>query len=324
MQSTTPSLRMLGSEAPSSGPTPNYSGAGGRGIPIPGATSSASLLGVKNARKRAEADVQLLANRLAHLKFEEERAQRKIEETEKKTAEMVKVRKKQMTAASERHIYKTKKPRNGASKSRVSSQRNESRRGCADSRKYVEEQRKAAADQQRQNKRALDEYKKQQRAAEDREKREKREKVRRAARALQEKRERERQEKEEKMRQQYARRIREENQRQRQAEKLIAQMEREEAQMLDRLQRTQDRQRSAYESLQRTIDVGVTADATVSYTVDPTHSFTVALDPSASGIGSVLDSPEHSQQRLQHSESNHIPLQPFPEEPCDLVLPGRR
>ena len=35
----------------------------------------------RNARKRAEADVLLLANRLQHLRHEEERAKAKIEET---------------------------------------------------------------------------------------------------------------------------------------------------------------------------------------------------------------------------------------------------
>ena len=39
------------------------------------------MLEVKNARKRAEADVHLLANRLAHLQAEEEKARRKTEET---------------------------------------------------------------------------------------------------------------------------------------------------------------------------------------------------------------------------------------------------
>lgn len=44
------------------------------------ATANA-MLEAKNIRKRAEADVHLLANRLAHLKAEEEKARRKTEET---------------------------------------------------------------------------------------------------------------------------------------------------------------------------------------------------------------------------------------------------
>lgn len=44
------------------------------------ATANA-MLEAKNTRKRAEADVHLLANRLAHLQAEEEKARRKTEET---------------------------------------------------------------------------------------------------------------------------------------------------------------------------------------------------------------------------------------------------
>ena len=50
-------------------------------------------LGVaKEARRKAEIDAQLLANRIALLKQEEERANRKIAETRKKAEEMIKAR----------------------------------------------------------------------------------------------------------------------------------------------------------------------------------------------------------------------------------------
>ena len=47
------------------------------------------MLESRNARKRAEADVQLLANRLQHLKFEEQRANAKIDETRKRTQQVL-------------------------------------------------------------------------------------------------------------------------------------------------------------------------------------------------------------------------------------------
>ena len=43
-----------------------------------------AMLQAKNDRRRAESDVQLLANRLAHLKAEEEKARRKIAETQRR------------------------------------------------------------------------------------------------------------------------------------------------------------------------------------------------------------------------------------------------
>ena len=47
-----------------------------------------AMLQAKNDRRRAESDVQLLANRLAHLKAEEEKARRKIAETQRRAKEV--------------------------------------------------------------------------------------------------------------------------------------------------------------------------------------------------------------------------------------------
>jgi len=52
----------------------------------------ASLAGSKEARKRAELDAQLLANRIALLKQEEEKAWKKIEETRKRAQEITDLR----------------------------------------------------------------------------------------------------------------------------------------------------------------------------------------------------------------------------------------
>merc|ERR1719424_1795323 len=52
----------------------------------------ANLTGAKEARKRAELDAQLLANRIALLKQEEEKAWRKIEETRKRAGEIFSLR----------------------------------------------------------------------------------------------------------------------------------------------------------------------------------------------------------------------------------------
>lgn len=51
------------------------------------------MLDAKNARKCAEADVQLLANRLSHLRQEETRAQRRIEEANRRSNEIEGVKK---------------------------------------------------------------------------------------------------------------------------------------------------------------------------------------------------------------------------------------
>lgn len=52
-----------------------------------------SMLDVKNTRKRTEADLQLLANRIALLKMEEERAKFKVEETKRRADDITKLKK---------------------------------------------------------------------------------------------------------------------------------------------------------------------------------------------------------------------------------------
>merc|ERR1719201_2492177 len=52
----------------------------------------ASLAAAKEARKRAELDAQLLANRIALLKQEEEKAWKKIEETRKRAHDITDLR----------------------------------------------------------------------------------------------------------------------------------------------------------------------------------------------------------------------------------------
>merc|ERR1719274_292501 len=70
-------------------------GAGALQADAPGASMSqmnANLTSAKEGRKRAELDAQLLANRIALLKQEEEKAWKKIEETRKRANEVVDTR----------------------------------------------------------------------------------------------------------------------------------------------------------------------------------------------------------------------------------------
>merc|ERR1712151_705572 len=69
----------------------------------------ANLTSAKEARKRAELDAQLLANRIALLKQEEEKAWKKIEETRKRSQEIMELRKQnEQKFAAKEHFYKAK------------------------------------------------------------------------------------------------------------------------------------------------------------------------------------------------------------------------
>eukprot|EP00981_Chlorochromonas_danica_P001567 scaffold341_cov154-Ochromonas_danica.AAC.11 len=68
-------------------------------------------------------------------------------------------------------------------------------------------------------------------------------------------REAERQERERKSMLEYAQRMEEENERRRQAEEMIALLERQEKELLDRLRRSQQEQQEAYENLERSLRI---------------------------------------------------------------------
>merc|ERR1719517_16240 len=69
----------------------------------------ANLTTAKEARKRAELDAQLLANRIALLKQEEEKAWKKIEETRKRASEITTLRNQnEQKFAAKEQFYKAK------------------------------------------------------------------------------------------------------------------------------------------------------------------------------------------------------------------------
>merc|ERR1719203_2329083 len=69
----------------------------------------ANLTSAKESRKRAELDAQLLANRIALLKQEEEKAWKKIEETRKRAGEITQLRaQNEEKFAAKEQFYKAK------------------------------------------------------------------------------------------------------------------------------------------------------------------------------------------------------------------------
>ena len=63
-----------------------------------------AMLQAKNDRRRAESDVQLLANRLAHLRAEEEKARRKIAETQRRAKEVRNIKLEKMPGYKEKKM----------------------------------------------------------------------------------------------------------------------------------------------------------------------------------------------------------------------------
>merc|ERR1719382_517358 len=73
------------------------------------AEGQGNLTSAKEVRKRAELDAQLLANRIALLKQEEEKAWKKIEETRKRAMEITELRaQNEQKFAAKEQFYKAK------------------------------------------------------------------------------------------------------------------------------------------------------------------------------------------------------------------------
>lgn len=86
---------------------------------IAGEDGDAGLLSVASQRKRAEEDVKLLANRINHLKAEEERARRKVHEVRDKTKQLAATRERRAAeqarkAAAEESARRAEEERRGA------------------------------------------------------------------------------------------------------------------------------------------------------------------------------------------------------------------
>lgn len=214
------------------------------------------MLDAKNARKRAEADVQLLANRLQHLKMAEERARRKIVETKSRTGEIMTLKKRNMEHQQSKMNHNMERELSVTSEQkRVNSQRNMARKHVQDSKEVLERTRKAQAGAQREQMRTMSEWKEEQALKEEARNRQRNSSIRRRRDALKKKKDAELAAQERRLQEEYAKKVSQEAERTREAENLIMRMESEEAALIERLRRTQEMQRAAYEELQTTLQL---------------------------------------------------------------------
>jgi len=211
----------------------------------------ANLTGAKEARKRTELDAQLLANRIALLKQEEEKAWKKIEETRKRASEIMETRKQnesKLNAKEENYKAKWESIRNAQAHNAMNREqakalRDESRKGL----QYKKYQNAQNAKQQSQQ--ILLEKKAREEADQEANKQ-------RSSYLKQRKEEAKRRMEEhqlaqmERVREECEARTAQEDLLRAKTEALVAKMEHEEMELIQRLQNTQTVQRSAYEELE--------------------------------------------------------------------------
>jgi len=210
----------------------------------------ASLTAAKEARKRAELDAQLLANRIALLKQEEEKAWKKIEETRKRASEVMELRKRnQDKFHAKEDFYKAKwesireaQTQNAMARDRAKAMRDQTRHGL------LEHKHANARSTKEQSQQLL--YQKKEREAQERQANTERSQYLKARKDDAKRRaEDARLAQMEKFREDYEARTAQEELLRARTEALVAKMEREEMELIQRLQNTQTVQRSAYEEL---------------------------------------------------------------------------
>jgi hypothetical protein len=210
-----------------------------------------NLTSAKETRKRAELDAQLLANRIALLKQEEEKAWKKIEETRKRANEITELRdQNEQKFAAKEQFYKAKwesiraaQTQNAYNRDKTKAVRDATKQGLMDARM-------ANAHKTKQQSHQFLLQKKEREAAERQANIERGNLIKQKKDEAKRKLEEERLAQLEKFREDYEARTAQEELLRARTDALVAKMEKEEMELIQRLQNTQTVQRNAYEELE--------------------------------------------------------------------------
>ena len=248
----------FGGSSPAGSPTAAGGGGGGAGSPgSPGTDISLtnSMLEEKVNRKRAEVDLQLLANRIALLRAEEQRALTKVSETKDRAKEIIEIKRRNELALNEKmakNISRETAIREAQQKANMEREARKMR--IANSKKVVEDSKKAMAAEKKQEAQKQLSKLEQQNARLEEEKRLKALEEKRRLVLLRQQKEKERADHERALQAETQARLREESKRRQEAEALIDVLEREEKDLIARLRQTQLLQAKAFSALQASLE----------------------------------------------------------------------
>ena len=138
---------------------------------------------------------------------------------------------------------------------RITMQRSMAKKNTSDSKEVVERARKSQAGVQREQMQKMSKWRDEQAVTDESRNRDRNNDIRRRREAMRKKREQEKAQQELQQQEMYAKKISTEAGRTKEAESLIMRMEQEEAALIERLRKTQELQRQAYEELQSTLQL---------------------------------------------------------------------
>lgn len=211
----------------------------------------ASLTSAKESRKRAELDAQLLANRIALLKQEEEKAWKKIDETRKRAQGVTDRRaQNEQKFAEKEEFYKDKwnsirqaQDQNAHNRDRAKASREATKQGLINARVANANRTKQQSQEYMLQKREREAQQRQANAERSNAVKTSKEEAKRRL-------EEEKLAQMERYREDYETRTAQEELLRSRTDAMVAQMEKEEMEIIQRLQNTQSLQRSAYEELE--------------------------------------------------------------------------
>jgi len=211
----------------------------------------ANLAAAKEARKRSELDAQLLANRIALLKQEEEKAWKKIEETRKKAHKVTELRvQNEQKSAAKEEAFRNKWDSIRLAQNENQQNREKSRAVREAARNDLMEAKHSNAARSKQQSNQILFQKKEREAQERNANFERGDMIKQRKEDAKRRLEDERLAALERSREDYEQRAAQEDLLRSRTEALVSQMEREEMELIQRLQNTQTVQRNAYEELE--------------------------------------------------------------------------
>lgn len=219
-------------------------------------TYSSAMLEIKNNRKRAEGDLQMLENRILLLKSEEQRALNKVKETRIRANDILQLKKRNEDSLNQKlqenlekeMRVKAKRDQSNLERKRRNERMTKTKQSILSSRNDMYAETKGAGIKYENENNLM-----KQKIEEDNRKKAAAIKAKKEA-ALKKKRE-EQERKEAEIRRKYLEKQEEENRRTAAAERRIHELEKVEREMIERLKRTQMLQQKAYSELQESLEI---------------------------------------------------------------------
>ena len=213
------------------------------------------MLDAKCNRKRAEVDLQLLANRIALLKAEEAKALQKVTVTKGRAKEILQIKKRNESSGTDRaSVQMAREEQSRQACVRAQAAKAKSRERLAETKQLVNETKQAVAVQKRIELERHLEQTKRKLVVEETGKRLRAEEQRKRHELVKQRAVQEKQMKEQKAQAQYSAKLAAEQRRTEEAEALIAQLEQEEREMMGRLRSAHSTQQDAYQVLKRSLE----------------------------------------------------------------------